>query len=248
MRLLLLSTLFATIFSTTATAQVVGGEFQKLFDLYAVEKYEACLIKAMKYTEDDRYRKSPEPYLYVSMCFHYINENINEFDELYYEKALYDAMKYAAKFRKKDKSGEMYANNTEYIEELTKTCIDEANYFYFDDNFRKAAGVFRKIHKFLPEDAGLLYMVAVCQIRSRNLGEGVRNMNLALDSLRVKYANPAYEPMELTEKLLVRAFIDYSTYLEESGQKDSAESTISTARELLKKDEAVKEQYDKLVN
>lgn len=229
-------------------AQVVGGELQKLFDLYAVEKYETCLEKAIQYTENDKTRRSPEAYLYAAMCFHHIHENINDFDELFYEKALYDAMKYAAKFRKKDKSGEMYANNLDFFEDLAKTCINEANSFYFDDNFRKAAGVFRKIHKFLPEDSGLLYMVAVCQIRSRNLGEGTRNMTMALDSLKVRYADPDYEPMELTEKILIRAFIDYSTYLSESGMKDSAEVTISMARTFLKTDEAVKEQYDKLIN
>ena len=62
-------------------AQVKGGEFQKLFDWYAMENYSKCAYKAESYTQKDKYRRAPDPYLYMALCMYQAHVNPDAFDE-----------------------------------------------------------------------------------------------------------------------------------------------------------------------
>ena len=235
-------------FCSTVNAQVEGGDekFQKLFDLYVMEKFEDCAYKAEKFTLDDRTRKAPEPYLYLSMCYFEIYNNIEEYDQELYGKALYDAMKYASKFRKKDKEGTIFEQNTDYFEDLTKATIKEARSFYYEDNYRKASSVFRKMQKFDPKNEDIRYMTGVCQIMSNNLGEGTKALTTAVPILKKNYNDNSYIPNDQTEEILKEAMILYSGYMAENGDVDSAKRTINLAREFFTGDEDVEEAYAKL--
>ena len=57
--LLLISVLFAG----------AQSNYEDLLELLVDEKYERCLYKAMKYTEEEKTTKEALPYLYVSMAY-----------------------------------------------------------------------------------------------------------------------------------------------------------------------------------
>jgi hypothetical protein len=104
-------------------AQVIGGEQDKLFDMFLLEKYEDCYYKAFKMTETEKYKSDPEPYLYVAMCnlkIHYDRELSEE-----YPNALKDALKYTekglkyhAKAIKKEIPTFPMEDNLEFIDEV----------------------------------------------------------------------------------------------------------------------------------
>ena len=52
----------------TAGNTVLSQEYQDLLILFVDEKYEKCFAKALKYTENEKSKKHPLPYLYASMA------------------------------------------------------------------------------------------------------------------------------------------------------------------------------------
>ena len=86
------------------------------------EKYEKVLFKAIRYTEDDKQKKHPVPYLYMAKSYLGIhNSDDNDLRETYEVdklKALKNALKYAGKFVKKDKEQEYVPSEQDFFEEL----------------------------------------------------------------------------------------------------------------------------------
>ena len=77
---------------------------------YVDEEYEKCLVKAEGYTINEETKKDPLPYLYMSMCLYEMSK-IEKYTAMEdYKKADRDAMKYAEKYRKKDKNKEFFDN------------------------------------------------------------------------------------------------------------------------------------------
>ena len=119
-----------TFFS--ASAQVKGGapEFDKLFDMFTMDEVEDCAWKAAKMVENDKYKKMPEPYLYYSMRMLQIwekNEDLPEDEEPEFPKPYKDCFKYAAKARKKDKTGEICSQNEDFFDQLKEVGTKEAH-------------------------------------------------------------------------------------------------------------------------
>jgi len=84
-------------------AQSISKEFDKLVFLYIDGKYVKCANLGLKYTEDDKLRRDPIPYLYVSMSMFEISR-IEALSEKH-PNAFKNSLKYAYKYRKKDKNG-----------------------------------------------------------------------------------------------------------------------------------------------
>ena len=72
----------------------------------------------------------------------------------------------------------------------------------------------KSITRFSPDDYGVWLMKGVYEVKSRNIGEGVKSMLLAMDSL-----NEAYVPDEVSALTLVNALDEYVLILK-SGEYD----------------------------
>ena len=97
MKKLLTLTAFALAFSAQAQKHV----YEDLLVLFVDEKYEKCIYKAEGYTQGDDTKKDALPFLYVSMCLFEMSKQ--EKYNADYPKASRDAIKWAEKYRKKDK-------------------------------------------------------------------------------------------------------------------------------------------------
>lgn len=190
------SLLILSFFSFQSIAQVVNNDFQKLFDLYIMDKYKECYFQSLKRMEKDKYRTSPEPYLYAARASlklldnrHFIEENPN---------LLKYAIKYGTKYVK-------YKNKTENPEEydllysqdielLRYTGLDEAEYYYHESKFRKAAYFAKKVYKLAPNDPRNQLILGLAQLTRRNTREGEMNVKQALENL-------ANEPRDKGEDL-----------------------------------------------
>src|SRR5207249_1775267 len=96
------------------------NKYKKLENSYAQEKYAQCLFTALKYQDNDKYSKDPEPYLYASMCYLAVYKDPDPFPLKKYPEfnnPLKDALSNFAKFRKRDKKGEVYEENRAFADE-----------------------------------------------------------------------------------------------------------------------------------
>jgi len=198
--------------SLTLNAQVVGGQYNDLFDKYIMGEYEECLEDALKYTEKDKTRRESEPYLYASMVYmkQYNDPDYVEFDK---DDILKDALKMASKFvkyDKKDEESDLRSQNLEPIIELKNLSVELSEYFYIEENFRKAAYFLKKFYK-VNENPEILLAIGNCQILSRNMSEGERNIKMALEQL--KNDNKEFKNQDLLGELTLKSFKDQLEFL-----------------------------------
>lgn len=239
---ILILALFVTF---PSLAQVVNSDFQKLYDLYTMEKYEKCAYKAESYTRKDKYSRDAEPYLYMALCFYQAHVHpelfTNEFPD-----ALKDALKYAYKFRKKDKSGELYEPNKFLLDKIREEALMQAKFYYNNEDYRKAASEFKRILKVMPDDVNIMFMTGVSMIESKNLGEGQKLVDEALDSLTIYESQKRFEKDEVTHDMLIKGVVAYTNYLESNGELEKALEIITMIRKLIPDEPRIKTQYARL--
>jgi hypothetical protein len=102
------------LLASDLSAQVIGGELVKLEELFDKGKFEDCAYKAETYSENEKYAKNPEPYLYISMCYYEFHFSEDVKIKEYYKSALKDALKYAVKMKGYDKE-EIFTMTTKSI-------------------------------------------------------------------------------------------------------------------------------------
>lgn len=232
-----------TILFTNNYAQVSGGQHSKLFDLFILEKYEDVLFKAGKMTESDKYSGDAEVYLYMAMALLEIHKNIDQYDQDVYKKPLVDALKECAKAVKKDKDEVIIPENEGFIAELKAEAIRDAESLYFNPDYRKAAGVYKRIVKIDEADENLLFMLGACEMMSKNVGEGSKHIDEAIAMIEEKYADSSYETDEVSIHVLVQALVDYSEFLKTEGDLEGAKKIIGLGYKYLGTDEKIKAQY-----
>lgn len=208
-------------------SQVVGGMDFKLEKLYMDEKWEDLGDKALRMTENDKYKKDPEPYLYLSMAFYQISQSSDTKLQETYPKALFDAVKYATRFRMKDKENTWYEDNKDYFEELKKAAIAEALEYVDDDRKRRSAVTgMKNLSKAVPEDYNILFFKGVLEQMNRNEGEADRNIREAMNGLALAYSDPKYKPSKASAHVLEDGLIRWADNLIERSYVDSARKTL----------------------
>jgi len=237
------SILFALLLSTTASfAQ--NHVYEDLLIMYVDEEYEKCLYKADRYIEKDETRRDPLPYLYMSLCYHEMSTMEKYTTDPDYKYSARDALKYAVKYRKKDKDLEFFTHYEDYWSELNTVAM-ETGLFYMDDKaYSKAKRQFDRMTRYYPENPGAWQLLALSQLR----------MNLARDAaLSMKEYHKAYLAVadvkrlpKDQQRLLREAMLRYTEYLNTKGMRDSARTTIAMGKDHFKEDLEFKALYKSL--
>ncbi|MGB0916895.1 MAG: hypothetical protein ACPGU4_04835 [Flavobacteriales bacterium] len=218
------------ILASTASAQVVGGMNFKMEKLFMEEKYGNIIAKGEGMIENDKYKKDPEIYLYISMAFFELSESNDEDIMEDYPKALKNAFKYAAKFVKKDKEGVWYEDNSDYFEDLKKAGIaDAAQWIGNPKKLRVAVSSYKYMTKAMPDDWNLLFFKGVLEQMNRNTGQAERDIALAMSNLVKLYANPKYRPSKASKGVLEDGLMRWADIMVEQNYADSAKKTMNWA-------------------
>ncbi len=236
--LLLFVHLIALMLPATAQKHV----YEDLLVLYVDEKYDKCLMKAENYTENDATRKDPLPYLYMSMALFEMSKR-EEYQEDY-PKAARDALKYAEKYRKKDKDNEFFRNYEDYWAELNTMAMEEAEFYFQDAKWSKARQTYDYMIGYYPENAGAWGMLAVSQFKynqSREAEESLVKFEEAYAALGDLERLPQDQ-----KKLLKMALINLSIHQAENGMRSKAIATIEKGKDLFMDDPEFKLQYEEL--
>jgi hypothetical protein len=218
--------------------------YEDLLVKFVDEKYEDVLAKAQSYTENDDTKKDPLPYLYISMSLYEMSkiEKFRAMEE--YKKADKDAVKWAEKYRKKDKEKQFFDNYADFWAELN-TMAGESGLNFYDEGpkgMSKAKQMFDGMTGYYPENPGPWLMLALCQY-STNLAKeaeiSMKNFQKALDD-----AGGAGDLPEDQKKLLKQAMMNYATWKETKGDKASGKAMLEQGKDAFIADPDFKTFYE----
>lgn len=216
------------------------GIYDDLLVFYVDEKYEKCLAKAETYTQKESTRKDPLPYLYMSMSLYEMSK-IEKFDEDY-PKAFRNALKYAVKYRKKDKDVEYFSDYEDYWSELNHKCMETAENFVQEENWSKAKGYYKYMTSYDPGNVGAWILRIYTEIKL-NMGREAElhalEMEKALaDQGSVENLSPD------KQELLRNALIIYGEDLYSAGRSDSARKVMDIGSDAFMENEEFKMVWD----
>lgn len=188
---------------------ITQEEYNKLLMWLVDEKYENILYKCIRYTEDDKTKKLPLPYIYTAQAYmgiHMSDDHVlREAFQADKNKALKNSLKYAAKYRKKDKEMEHYADFTGFFDDLWQQTKTVAETEMDNEKYTKAKSYYKYLSTIDPDDPGAMLMYAavfqhlksrkeasVSYEKARNLlieygGRGLRNVQTELLRFAIIY-------------------------------------------------------------
>lgn len=233
---------FAFLPILPSTAQ--KGVYDDLLVLYVDEEYEKCIFKADRYTQKDDTRRDALPFLYLSMCYHEMSklEKFTSMDE--YKYASRDALKYAVKYRKKDKNLEFFRNYEDYWAELNTVAMDGGFYYMDTKSFSKAKRQFQRMVGYDPANAGAWQMLALAQAKmnlQRDFAESLKKYEEALAAI------PDMDRLPEDQKRLLRtSMIRTAEHYLEKGMRDKASATLEPGKDQFMENPEFKSLYDTL--
>jgi len=208
-RNIFLTALLLTI--TTSFAQKTK-KVDDLTFLYVDEKYDKVVYKGEGLMQDSDYRRHPLIYIYTSMSYYEMSKLPGKFSvgerDSEFPKPLKMAQKYLYKFVKADAKAQKYYDNNwfddfkEYYITLADTSNKLAQYLFLNDDYRKAASVYKYTAKAVPSDPVLLLWQSICEVKSKNTVEGKKNMIEAL-----KQIDENFKPNKATSGVLAHGLL-----------------------------------------
>ena len=216
--------------------------YEDLLVKFVDEKYEDVLAKAQGYVDNDETKKDPLPYLYISMSLYEMSkiEKFRAMEE--YKKCDKDALKWAEKYRKKDKNKEFFDNYADYWSELNTLAQDAGLNDYEANSFSKAKQWFDGMTGYYPENPGPWLMLGLTMLKSNLVKEGeaaIAKFQPAIDAAGGIGMLPDDQ-----KKLVKSALIHYATYLDSKGNKAKAKDMLEIGKDFFMEDPEFKGTYE----
>ncbi|MBZ0207190.1 MAG: hypothetical protein K8H89_12755 [Flavobacteriales bacterium] len=205
-------------------ASAQGKPYDDLLVLYVDEDYEKCVYKAERYVDRKDSHRDALPYLYASMCYFEMSKipKYQEMDE--YKRADRDALKWAAKYRRKDKNMEFFADFEDYWSELNTVAQEVGMNFLDEKSYSKAKSQFQRMTRYNPENPGAWAMLALTQKKmkaARDAKESTEKFHEALNAV------PVVDRLPLDQrKLLLEGLVRTAEDQEKSGDLTAAKATM----------------------
>ena len=211
---ILLSIILLKVSSLNCFAQT-DNEYMDLLLLFVDEKYEVCYNKSIKYTEKEKTKKDPLPFLFVSMSSFEMSRDHKYTNT--FPKAYKTAISYAAKYRKKDKEYKFKSDSEKFIDDFKLIIIEEIENYIQEGipaKFGKAAGLSKKICDMDPDDYGAKLMYALLCDLTKNKTPAKEYMKVCVPKLEQYKANDkALKDMSKSQQTILRfALLEYSNY------------------------------------
>ncbi len=196
-------------------------------------KYEKVLFKAIRYTEDDETKKEPLPYIFMSEAFFRIMQSDDPDLVEEYGNTLKDALKYASKFVKKDKDREYFDQYTEYLNELRRATMNEAEVFVDDEKFTRAKSYYKYLYVIDPDDVGAWIMYGTVLWKTKAKRDAEENWAEAMRLLQ-EYGGKGLQEVQLD---LLRYGVRYtSEMLADEGDASAALEWLNAVEEIFPDD------------
>ncbi len=217
--------------------------YEDLLVMYVDEKYEKCIFKAEGYVENDATKRDPLPYLYISMCYFEMAQKDQY--SVDYPKASRDAMKWAEKYRRKDKEREFWSNYEDYWMSLNTRALDEGENALDDPKgATRARQTFTSMTKYNPENPGPWLLLAVTQYSGNLAKDGDLSVK-AFDKALAEAGDIATLSVD-QKKALKTALIRYADLMVDKGNRDQARKYLALGKDHFMGDQEFKGLYESL--
>jgi tetratricopeptide (TPR) repeat protein len=230
----------ATAFMSQSFAQT-DNDYKDLLTLFVADKFERCLMKAEGYTLDDKTKKDAVPFLFMSRCYYEMSKR-DEF-KVKYPNAFKDAMKSITKYASKDKEKAYYSEYEDFISDLRRDAIAEANSMFETEKYTKSKALYDQLTKLDNNDAGAFIMLSLNQAVLKAKKESEAALKSAQAILENKSASKGKEQLELLRDSL----IGLGTMLHDAGKRDEAKTWMEYGQEYFKDDKEFALAYDTIV-
>ncbi len=233
-RLFMLILMFGFSFKLTLPVHAqFEGDFMDLLLLYVDEKYDICFHKSIKYTEKDKTKKHPLPYLYVSMSSYEMSQR-NQYTNIY-PKAYKTAISYLSKYRKKDKGYEFKEDSEDYIEKIKLIVAEEVENYLSEgteSTHSKAASLVKKICSIDPNDYGSKLLYAHLCFLTKNKSIGKEYLKISLEYIKnLPNDKFAFKKMTKSQQYYLRySIMEYANY-QKNKKPAEAKITINLGEE-----------------
>ena len=237
---------FLTI-ASCSQAQVVDATMDKWIPKYNAGEFEWVLKKAEALMEDEKAKKTAEPYMWAAMCnlALYRSEDAKLKDT--YKAGLRDALKYAAKAATKDSKDLVFiAAQKEFLSDLKKEGIALAQSYIDAKDVRKANYTYKQILTFDPKDDNIQFAKAVTDIKMSNTVDADKSIAESLPRIEANYRDLSFKPDPISSPLLRDAVIYYIDHLTMLNLKDSARHAVFVGRMIYPFDEEIKKKGESL--
>jgi hypothetical protein len=239
---LYIATIFGFFFSLSALAQYT--DFDEMKILYADGNYEKLVAVGEKYADKDATKKNPNVYMWMAKGYYKISVSGEADDD--FKNAFKTGIGALDKAMKYDTDGSCFAENEEFVNRFTMSCIERIMNDIGEEDYRKAYGWNIKYLKISPNPVGAKYMEGALKYRNSDKGG----------------ANTAWKDAEnmLKDISSIDGWLKADVELLKHGVIQTAEAYVSgrqieKAKELLNKmapwfeaDEDFKMEYDKIIN
>ncbi|MEY5044186.1 MAG: hypothetical protein RJA19_1413 [Bacteroidota bacterium] len=196
-------------------------------------KYEKVLYKAIRYTEEEATSKEPRPYVFMAEAYFRISQSDDAVLKTKYPNALKDALKYAVKFRKKDKDDQFFAGYMEFINALRRVAMNEAEAMVDEEKFAKAKGMYKYLYDLDAEDAGAWIMYGTVLWKAKATRDAQEAWAVA-EKLLTETGGKGLQPIQID--LLKYAIIYTAEQLDAVGDNAGAVRWVNLAGSLFEKD------------
>lgn len=209
-------------------AKFIAQDYQELLVMYVDEDYEKCYDKSIKFTESDKTKNDPLPYLYASMASYAMSQD-HKYSEAY-PKAYKTSLSLLAKYRKKDKNYEYKEDAEEFIEKLKFVIMEEADNYMLEGtekSYKKALGVIKKVTQFDPNDFGAALLRGELEILTKNKTEGKKLVSEAFTNIKTIGTDVQFGDLTESQQLyLKKALMEYAKFQRDK-YPEEAKETIS---------------------
>ncbi|HEX4888061.1 MAG TPA: hypothetical protein VFV37_08450 [Luteibaculaceae bacterium] len=228
--------------SKSATVQNGTNQYHDLLMMYLDGDLDKCLKKSLKTIEDEKTSKDPLPYVYAAMC--YLDFWNDEEARKDYPEGLKDALKMAARYRKKDernsqKQGldylEFWDGNKEFFAKLRQNTKAEAQKMLDEGKPAKAEGWYKLITAFDEGDYSSYYALYTLRSAAGDTAQANANYRAFKTSMEKVKDDLAYEPDDRLQ-LLKYAAMEHAKFLIRENRTPLAKETVDEIMAYLKKD------------
>ena len=220
--------------------------YNKLINLYTLDKFPACIEAADKYIKNDNTARSPYPYLYTSMSYLGIYNDKDNYDTKKFKDPLRKALGFIGRFKKKDKSGELQKENQIYLLELRKAALMESANVNERKDYKNLQNLARDMAKNYDKDEAIQIISGVYLLRSDAKIDGDRSIETGMNMLKKKQESSTAKFDSVEGDYLADAFIIYTDFLMDTKDITKSKTIIQFAKDLLPENEKIRKQSDKI--
>jgi hypothetical protein len=218
--------------------------YNKLANLFTMDKYVKCIDECESYIKSDNTARSPYPYLYMSMSYFAIHQDMENYDMKKFKDPLRKAISFMGRFKKKDKSGDVQKENSDFLRDLLKGALIESANMDGKKDCKNLQNLARDMAKYYDKDESIQIISGVYLMRFELKPEGERDVETGMNMLKKKKddGNAKFDS-EQTDHLVL-AFLNYTDYL--SDTKDAKlKTTMQFAKDILPDNEKLNKQAEK---